>query len=329
MERGLAQRPSVVKRLFMVCCLLALVLYKASAQELVHIPSSQMFKGEPITLNGWMFSLTHQPSNKELIANLNTGQAHPTPQNPPEVAPLLEAAPFRTSHPVVLMMHSCGGALDGRGRLSPRMVEYAQLFNDQGWSALILDSFTPRNTKQICTQPISQRTITPELRAQDVLDAHLWLTQQGGVEHARIAYVGWSHGGSTVLAATNKANSFVAYSSLKPSGAVVFYPGCAEDRRKGYQPNTSLLVQIGEWDDWTSPGPCKAMVAESSQPKPELISYAGAYHLFDSDLEVKIRYDVGNGKGVHYGGQPEANAASKKRLLDFLNSAFQKPNDSH
>jgi len=61
----------------------------------------------------------------------------------------------------------------------------------------------------------------------------------------------------------------------------------------------------------------------SANPTLEITTYAGAYHQFDSDTPVKIRYDVGSGQGVHYGGNPEANQAAKKRLLDFLSAALK------
>jgi dienelactone hydrolase len=268
---------------------MATVSLTARSQDWVQIPTTQTFHEAPLVLNAWM------SAGSDALTSL---------------------------HPTVILAHGCGGTLNAKAQVALRMVEYAKLLNTEGYNTLVLDSFTTRGVKEICTQTYSKRTITPELRALDVLAAHQWLIEQPGVDPKRIAYLGWSNGGSTVLAATNLNNPFVQTSALKPVGAAVFYPGCVEDRRKGYRPSTPVLVQVGESDDWTHPGPCKAMVAESSDPKPEFIAYAGAYHQFDSDLEVKIRYDVGSGKGVHYGGQPEANAASKKRLLEFLKTSF-------
>jgi dienelactone hydrolase len=221
-------------------------------------------------------------------------------------------------------LHGCGGAYNAKGQLSKRMLDYAKLMNDQGWHALVLDSFTARGVTQICTQAYSQRLITPKLRAQDVLDAHQWLSEHIDVDKDHIAYLGWSNGGSTVLAATNLNNGFVASSKLKPAGASVFYPGCVEDLKLGYRPNANMLIQVGDSDDWTPPGPCKDLVTQSASPIPEIIAYPDAYHQFDSDQEVKIRYDVGRGQGVHYGGHPQAYQASTNRLLEFLKSALRK-----
>jgi len=275
-----------MKLIHLWLCWMGLTMCSTHAQESVQIPSSLPLNGESLLLKGWMHKAT------------------PRTQDQPQRA-------------TVLLMHGCGGALNAKGELSSRMVEYAQLLNEQGWHVLVLDSFTPRGVKQICTQAYSKRLITPMLRAQDVLDAHQWLTQQAQVDKDRIAYVGWSNGGSTVLAATNLNNDLVASSTLKPAAATVFYPGCVEDRKKGYRPSTSMLIQMGDSDDWTHPGPCKAMVEESANPKLEITTYAGAYHQFDSDTPVKIRYDVGSGQGVHYGGNPEANQTAKNDSLIF------------
>jgi len=271
---------------------LSLTLLAAQSQELVQIPASQSFLGEPITLKAWMFL---------------------SPQTSSSVK----------QHATVLLLHGCGGAYNAKAQLSTRMVDYAKLINNQGWHALVLDSFTTRGVKQICTQAYTQRLITPKLRAQDVLDAHQWLTERIEVDKNHIAYLGWSNGGSTVLAATNLNNGFVASSKLKPAGASVFYPGCVEDLKQGYRPNASMLIQVGDSDDWTRPGPCKDLVAQAASPRPEIVAYPGAYHQFDSEQEVKIRYDVGSGKGVHYGGHPQAYQASTKRLLEFLKSALK------
>ncbi len=276
-----------IKLKFFLLGWLVLALSAAHSQVGVQIPSSQKFNGEPITLNAWLFW-----------------------------APALNQD--HRSQAAVVLLHGCAGALDAKGKLSHRMTDYAQRFNEQGWHALVLDSLTPRGVKQICTQPYSKRLITPLLRAQDVLDAHAWLTEQKGIDQDHIGYVGWSNGGSTVLAATNLNNAVVAASSLRPVAAAVFYPGCVEDRNLGYRPNAPMLIQVGDRDDWTHMGPCKAMVEQALEPKPEIIAYPGAYHQFDSEQDVKIRYDVGSGKGVHYGGNPGANLASKKRLIEFL-----------
>ena len=79
---------------------------------------------------------------------------------------------------------------------------------------------------------------------------------------------------------------------------------------------------VGEADDWTPAAPCKALARAAEGPKPEIESFAGAYHGFDSEAPLRLRKDVPNGvhpgQGVHVGGNAAAWRASEERLLRFL-----------
>ena len=224
--------------------------------------------------------------------------------------------------PAVALFHGCGGAFDRRGQLSQRMREYAALFNRAGYHALIVDSLTPRYETELCTQRTGSRRVTQSNRRLDALGAVAYLAERVDVDAKKIGLVGWSNGGSTVLAATNLRHRDVASAQVQPAFAVAFYPGCEADLRRGYQAAAPLLMLVGQSDDWTPPGPCRALAREASGPRPEIEGYAGAYHGFDSDAPVRVRKDVPNGvnpgQGVHVGGNGAAWRASQQRLLKFL-----------
>ena len=224
--------------------------------------------------------------------------------------------------PAVALLHGCGGAFDRRGQLSQRMREYAALFNRAGYHALIVDSLTPRYETELCTQRTGSRRVTQSNRRLDALGAVAYLAERADVDAKKIGLVGWSNGGSTVLAATNLRHRDVASAQVQPAFAVAFYPGCEADLRRGYQAAAPLLMLVGQSDDWTPPGPCRALAREASGPRPEIEGYAGAYHGFDSDAPVRVRKDVPNGvnpgQGVHVGGNGAAWRASQQRLLKFL-----------
>ena len=224
--------------------------------------------------------------------------------------------------PAVALLHGCGGAFDRRGQLSQRMREYAALFNRAGYHALIVDSLTPRYETELCTQRTGSRRVTQSNRRLDALGAVAYLAERADVDAKKIGLVGWSNGGSTVLAATNLRHRDVASAQVQPAFAVAFYPGCEADLRRGYKAAAPLLMLVGQSDDWTPPGPCRALAREASGPRPEIEGYAGAYHGFDSDAPVRVRKDVPNGvnpgQGVHVGGNGAAWRASQQRLLKFL-----------
>jgi dienelactone hydrolase len=224
--------------------------------------------------------------------------------------------------PAIALFHGCGGAYDRRGELTARLRNYAALFNRAGFHVLVVDSLTPRYETEICTQRLGKRRVTQANRRLDALGAVAYLAGRSDVDARRIGLVGWSNGGSTVLAATNLRHRDVAEAQTKAAFSVAFYPGCEADLRRGYEAAAPLLMLVGEADDWTPAAPCKALARVAEGPKPEIEIFAGAYHGFDSEAPLRLRKDVPNGvhpgQGVHVGGNAAAWRASEERLLRFL-----------
>jgi dienelactone hydrolase len=232
------------------------------------------------------------------------------------------AAPGAAAAPAVVLLHGCGGTYDRQGALSERALEYARLLNGHGMHALVLDSLTPRGEKELCTQRTGTRRVTQANRRLDALAAVEWLAHRPGVDPLRIGLMGWSNGGSTLLAALNARHADVAAAAVKPAFAVAFYPGCEADLKRGFETRTKLLMLVGEADDWTPAAPCHELARVAKGTAPEIEGYAGAYHGFDSAAKLRLRKDVPNGanpgQGVHVGGDAAAYAASRERLLQFL-----------
>ncbi len=269
--------------------LAAALLPTAHAQEQVEFDSLDVAGGKPVRLLGhWL----------------------PAP-NPTARAPAL------------VLLHGCSGPYERSGRLDQRMRSYAALLNAQGAHALVLDSLTPRGEKELCTQKLGTREVTQANRRLDALAALAWLARRTGVDPQRLGLLGWSNGGSTVLAAINNRHPAVAAASAKAAFAVAFYPGCEAELKRGFQSSTPLLMLVGEADDWTPAAPCHELASTVAGPgRPAIEGYAGAYHGFDSNAPVRLRKDVPNGvkpgQGVHVGGDPAAREASRQRLLQFL-----------
>ena len=232
--------------------------------------------------------------------------------------------------PAMLLMHGCGGQFDGRGRLAARYTELATRLNALGIHVLVTDSFTPRGETELCTQPLSQRRVTQLQRRRDALGTLQWLAAQPGVDRLRLGLLGWSNGGSTVLAALNRRHPEVAAATVQPSLAVAFYPGCEAELQRGFEPTAPLLMLLGELDDWTPAAPCKAL-SHGAHTSPtgaavQWESYAGAYHGFDGIAPLRLRRDVPGGvhpgRGVHVGAEPAARAAAVLRLEQFLQDTW-------
>ena len=220
------------------------------------------------------------------------------------------------------MFHGCVGAYHNRGALSRRMREYAELVKGLGMHVLVVDSLTARHEKELCTQRSGTRRVTQANRRLDALGAIAYLADRADVDAKRIGMMGWSHGGSTVLSASNLQHRDVAAAIVKPAFAIAFYPGCESDLKRGYSPAAPLLMLVGQLDDWTPSAPCVALAKSVTEMRPEIVVYPGVWHGFDSDAPVRVRKDVPNGvnpgQGVHVGGNPAAWRASRDRVVRFL-----------
>lgn len=235
----------------------------------------------------------------------------------------------KTPAPAVVMLHGCGGMYGRDGKPSVRTDSYVQLLNEEGFHVLVVDSLSPRGERSICTQKTGTRAITMTNRRRDALASLQWLANRAEVDRRRLGIVGWSNGGSTVLAATNRNHREVAHFAIAPAFAVAFYPGCQAELARGYAPTAPLLILVGDADDWTPAEPCKRLAALPPDPPIKIEAYPGAYHGFDSDEPVRVRRNVPNGvnptAGVHVGGDAHANAASRQALRQFLRAANARP----
>jgi dienelactone hydrolase len=229
----------------------------------------------------------------------------------------------------VVALHGCGGlftASEGRrGELNARHQAMADMLVAEGYAVLFPDSLTPRGEKELCTQRIGERTVGQVQRRADALAAIAWAAAQPWTPAQRVALLGWSHGGSTVLGTTDVRRADVAAQAVRPALAIAFYPGCTAALQAGYRPSTRLVLMLGEKDDWTAPGPCIELGRAAGA---EVHVYAGSYHDFDNPVaKVRVRRDVPNGvhpgQGVHVGGNPKARAQAYGRLLQLLREAFK------
>lgn len=232
------------------------------------------------------------------------------------------------ARPVVLALHGCGGlyATQGsrRGQLNARHDGMAQLLRAQGYSVLFPDSFSTRGEPSICAQKIQDRKIRPTHRRDDVTGALTWLARQPWVDVRKIALLGWSHGGSAVLAATDANDTVVSTRPVQPSLAIAFYPGCRDALKSGYRPIAPLLMLLGELDDWTPAAPC---VDLARRVDARAHVFPDSHHDFDNPVgSVKLRADVPNGahpgQGVHVGRNPVTGPQAWQLVMETLSLSW-------
>ncbi len=229
--------------------------------------------------------------------------------------PDVGAANAANKVPAVVALHGCGGMYSSlptrRDRLTERHQAMADLLVAEGYAVLFPDSFNPRGRREVCSLKIREQRITQDHRRLDVLAALGYLRARPDIDGSHVALLGWSHGGSSVLATMNRRHPVVAQflvaqgpTDIFYRTAVAFYPGCFESMRTrfGYAPAAPISLFIGEADDWTSPKPCislGAKMAADNEPL-QVRSYPDTYHGFDApNMSRPMHLDVPN--GVHPG----------------------------
>jgi dienelactone hydrolase len=266
---------------------------------------------------------------------------------PVRIAALLfrPKGPSDAKFPAVIAFHGCGGmysTLKARhDQLSIRHQTMAELLVGEGYIVLFPDSFRERGRDEICTVENRKRTITQTNRRLDAQAALAFLQERPDVMRDRIAALGWSHGGSAVLATLDaRHESVVAWRERDPSApyfraGVAFYPGCIDSLRRkgGYALAAPLTLFVGGSDDWTAPGPCIDLARKlaSADPPATIFIYPDTYHGFDGpSSQQRLRLEVPNGvhpgQGVTVAPNPDARDDAYARLKVFLRRELGAPN---
>lgn len=221
--------------------------------------------------------------------------------------------------PAVVLMHGCSG-------ISPTHHAWARTLRDWGYATLVLDSFGARGIRATC----EAGGLTSEQRVEDAFAALQTLARHPGIDASRVALIGFSHGGGTVLAA---AAPSVARSYARPDTPpyrvlIAFYPRC-EGRYPGTPLPAPLRIHIGALDDWTPAAPCEVMVAALRRAGADarISVYSEAHHGFDSTRQgPPIRLPnvrlYPSGRGATVGANPEAAETARQTVRRELEESL-------
>ena len=195
--------------------------------------------------------------------------------------------------PAVVLLHGCEGVSETTRR-------WARWFREQGYVALVVDSWTPRELTEACSFTVPDPPSTERL--DDALGALRYLQARPDVDRARIGVIGWSNGGVFSLSSVNgptldrAAARGVTLPAPGYAVSVAIYPGGCQSLtpERVIRP---VLIVMGDADDWTPVHECVQM-AEAMRGRGADISIEllpGAYHYFDVEgMTKRVLAHVGN-----------------------------------
>lgn len=222
------------------------------------------------------------------------------------------ARPAAPTGPSVVALHGCGGPWAERDR------PWGALLVRDGHPVLFPDSFGSRGLGSQCRVP--GRTVSPRReRREDAVAAGSWLLARPDAPAGGVVLMGWSNGGSTVLAVAGQGGSPFR-------GFIALYPGCAGyDRRADWAPAAPVLILMGENDDWTPAAPCRVL-AERFPDRITLVTYPDAFHDFDVPghpvrERTGLAYTAGGSGRAHTGTNEASRADAIARVLRFMRDA--------
>jgi dienelactone hydrolase len=171
--------------------------------------------------------------------------------------------------------------------VAPAHVKHAETLVDDGFAALVLDSFGARD---VTSTVANQTQFSFAASAYDVLAAWQVLSVHPEIDASRIGAQGHSRGGSAVLtAATRRFADAVVGAGAGFRSVLAAYPWSGHQFIDPSVDETEIRVIMGDADEWCSPmqvqGHCQAIRLSGGRATMRLIG--GAQHSFDRGTGIE------------------------------------------
>lgn len=222
--------------------------------------------------------------------------------------------------PAIVLMHGCGGPVTQSGRIRARERSWMERFAQAGYASLLVDSFNPRGVRTTCGAPTPGLS-SIEDRPFDAYAGLRWLKARADIDGAKVALIGWSHGAESVLSAVSRTMADrIGGGSGGFVSAVAFYPGCRRLQSAPYRVTTSLLMHLGQADDWTPMKFCEALTRGAVNAGNDIRTfvYPGAHHGFDQPAGQVRERRLPSGRVVNSGPNSVARELAIARTMDAL-----------
>ncbi|WP_291843690.1 dienelactone hydrolase family protein [Maricaulis sp.] len=224
--------------------------------------------------------------------------------------------------PAVIMLHGCGGLRQVQAAYTDDVVA-------AGYAVVIVDSLSPRRIGRLgaMSQVCTALRLWGQERAADIPAAIAVAAGNPGIDANRLALVGWSHGGWTVLEALDFAAEGRASPVIDPAPAtplagvrvaVAMYPYCGFPIRadgRGFSAGIPLRAILAERDMIAPHRDCERLFNRSNAAgvAVDFEIWDGLTHAFDEPdppPDPRIEYNAG------------AAQRARARLVVWLNEAF-------
>ncbi|MEM1103949.1 MAG: dienelactone hydrolase family protein [Pseudomonadota bacterium] len=226
--------------------------------------------------------------------------------------------------PVVLLVHGCGGldGPEGRGSVIP---DYARIAADEGYVAIVVDSFTPRDISfdEAVFWVCKGYRLRGGQRAADVAAAATFARSLPNVDSSRIILAGWSHGAWAIMDLLSFDMSEKRLPGMKRrtpdalegvAAAYLTYPYCgwpSRTAKHGWATPIAAEMVLAEDDDIAPKEKCLEAVeaAEASGADLNVEIFENVTHAFDESEHVAESVDRYNA---------EAAERAYRRFASFL-----------